>query len=294
MSLIAIATAALAFAGTASAHTRVFGLRINGNHQGDGQFKYIRSPEDNFPVTWPQVNNPELICNKIHGVATPPAPEFLRAAAGDRVAFQWYHANPDPAQDMHTGVDVSHLGVLVTWIAPYTDGPGTGPIWTKIHEDGWANGEWATRRTLIANGGFVEFTLPKSLKPGRYLVRQEVIALHMADKREPGRGPEFYPSCAQLEVTGSGTAVPPQKFDINQGYSKNETGLWWNAYIGKNDEYRMPGPAVWTGDGAGAGAGSNQESNDQPGSTTKPGGNQPTPTPTPSQSGVGNNDSYGY
>ncbi|KAL2269009.1 hypothetical protein VTJ83DRAFT_3855 [Remersonia thermophila] len=239
MTLLGIAAAALALAGAASAHAQVFGLRINGRHQGDGRFRYLRSPETNAPVRWSQVGRPELVCNQMRGRPTPPAPAFARAAAGDRVAFRWYHADPDPARDAHAGLDPSHLGVLVTWIAAYTDGPGAGARWTKIHEDGWDAARGGGPRAARSS--------PAAAGPGRYLVRQEIIALHMADRPGPGRGPEFYPSCAQLEVAGSGTAAPPQRFDINQGYSKNHTGLWWNAYVGKNDEYRMPGPPVWTG-----------------------------------------------
>jgi cellulase len=245
MYLLPIAAAALAFTTTAYAHAQVYGLRVNDQHQGDGRNKYIRSPSSNSPIRWDHVTHPSLICNIRDDNQPPgPAPDFVRAFAGDRVAFQWYHARPNDPTDYV--LDSSHLGVLVTWIAPYTDGPGTGPIWTKIQQDGWNGTHWATSR-LIGNGGFVEFRLPGSLKPGKYLVRQEIIALHQADMPGPNRGPEFYPSCAQLEVFGSGEAAPPQGYDINKGYAESGDKLWFNIYINKNDEFKMPGPEVWDG-----------------------------------------------
>lgn len=49
-------------------------------------------------------------------------------------------------------------------------------------------------------------TIPKNLAPGNYLIRHELLALHQADT------PQFYPECAQLNVSGSGTAAPPDSF----------------------------------------------------------------------------------
>jgi len=44
--------------------------------------------------------------------------------------------------------------------------------------------------------------IPPTLAPGNYLIRHELLALHQADT------PQWYPECAQLVVTGSGTATP--------------------------------------------------------------------------------------
>lgn len=44
-------------------------------------------------------------------------------------------------------------------------------------------------------------TIPSNLKPSNYLIRHELLAIHQANT------PQFYPECAQLVVTGSGTAV---------------------------------------------------------------------------------------
>lgn len=48
-------------------------------------------------------------------------------------------------------------------------------------------------------------SVPANLKSGQYLVRHEIIALHLADTKG---GAEFYPSCTQVNVKGSGTGTP--------------------------------------------------------------------------------------
>jgi hypothetical protein len=57
-------------------------------------------------------------------------------------------------------------------------------------------------------GLLAEVTLPANLKGGDYLLRHEVIALHMA---EALGGAEFFPSCIQITVTGNGTSTATQK-----------------------------------------------------------------------------------
>lgn len=242
-----LATLALAFASTASAHATIYSAWVNGNDQGDGQSKYIRSPkgsEYNFPVR--DLTSPDVVCNKNGAQAVP---EFVKAAAGDKLAFQWFHARPNDPSDFV--LDKSHLGALLTYIAPYTETDVAGPIWSKLAHAGYENGEWATLK-LIANGGKVEFTLPQSLKKGKYLIRQEIVALHMADKRpdeEAGRGPEFYPGCVQVDVTEGGDAVPDQNFDFNSGYKYTDPGFDFNVHFPEvpYDSYKPPGPEVWSG-----------------------------------------------
>lgn len=56
--------------------------------------------------------------------------------------------------------------------------------------------------TSIDNGLPVNVTIPANLKAGNYLLRHEVIALHMAQSLG---GAELFPGCVQLTVTGNGT-----------------------------------------------------------------------------------------
>jgi hypothetical protein len=49
-------------------------------------------------------------------------------------------------------------------------------------------------------------TIPETIKPGLYVVRHEILSLHVANK------PQFYPECAHLNISGSGSAVPSGKY----------------------------------------------------------------------------------
>jgi hypothetical protein len=73
----------------------------------------------------------------------------------------------------------------------------TGLKWFKIWEDGLdSNGTWAVTR-LYNNKGKVEFTLPKCIQNGNYLLRAEIIALHAASSYP---GAQLYMECAQINV----------------------------------------------------------------------------------------------
>jgi hypothetical protein len=53
------------------------------------------------------------------------------------------------------------------------------------------------------------------------LIRWETLALHQADT------PQFYPECAQLLITGSGTVFP------TSDYIKTIPGAWGGACISR-------------------------------------------------------------
>ncbi|CRK17062.1 hypothetical protein BN1708_017542, partial [Verticillium longisporum] len=234
---------ALAMATTVSAHAQMYGIWVNGVDQGDGRKDYIRSPPNNSPVK--DLTSPDLVCGPNGGT---PVPSFAKAAAGDKPSFEWYHDNRD--DDI---IDGSHAGPLITYIAEYTETDGSGPIWTKIAEDGYSGGKWAVDK-IKANHGKQDFTLPAGLAAGKYLVRQEIIAHHESDvafASNPARGAQFYPSCVQLEVTEGGSAVPDEGFDFNTGYTSADPGIVFNLYSGYTS-YTIPGPKVWTGAGSGS------------------------------------------
>jgi hypothetical protein len=91
------------------------------------------------------------------------------------------------------------------------DGSGAG--WFKIDEAGFhGDGEtvfldtetpsgWDIAKLVGSNKSWTS-TIPMGLAPGNYLIRHELIALHQANN------PQFYAECAQVVVTGSGTAQP--------------------------------------------------------------------------------------
>ncbi|KAG9254499.1 glycosyl hydrolase family 61-domain-containing protein [Emericellopsis atlantica] len=263
------ALATLAMASSVAAHATMYGVWVNGEDQGDGRNVYIRTPPNNSPVK--DLASPDLVCN-VNGAKV--APEFVSAAAGDTLSFEWQHDNRN--DDI---IDGSHQGPIITWVAAFTEDDGTGPIWTKVAEDGFDGTQWAVDK-IKANNGKQDFTIPAALAPGKYLFRQEIIAHHESDtafEDNPARGAQFYPSCVQIEVSGDGDAVPDQGFDFNVDYTYQDPGIVFNLY-NFDGTYDIPGPEVWSAEG---GSGSPAEPSTAPEPTTAP---EPStaPEPTPS------------
>lgn len=99
---------------------------------------------------------------------------------------------------------------------------------------------------LIANNGWASFTLPSCLAPGQYLMRTEILALHSASSQGEA---QFYTSCAQLNVAGSGT-LAPETVSFPGAYEAADPGITTSIYgsSGQPDNggkaYVAPGPAV--------------------------------------------------
>ena len=75
------------------------------------------------------------------------------------------------------------------------------------------------------DGNVYSANLPKNLAAGEYLVRHEIIALHLATQKG---GAEFYPSCQQIKVGGSGTGVPTKDelLSFPGAYSDDDPGIY--------------------------------------------------------------------
>ena len=104
-------------------------------------------------------------------------------------------------------------GPIMVWLYKCPAGikscDGSGNYWFKIDQMGMtapplSGTSWGTA-VVYAKLAWTS-TLPKNLAPGYYLIRHELIAQHQANT------PQFYAECAQLKVTGSGTAVPPASY----------------------------------------------------------------------------------
>ena len=91
------------------------------------------------------------------------------------------------------------------------------------------------------NGSFVSVTLPTDVAAGQYLVRHEIIALHLAVNQG---GAEFYPSCTQIEVGGSQTGTPDQTVSFPGAYSDNDPGIYDPNVFDTSATYIFPGPPV--------------------------------------------------
>ena len=67
-------------------------------------------------------------------------------------------------------------------------------------------------------------TLPANLAAGNYMVRHEIIALHLA---QTVQGAEFYAACTQMQVGGNETGVPAQSdlVSLPGAYSDTDPGI---------------------------------------------------------------------
>jgi len=178
--------------------------------------------------------NKNLLCGQSSKLAT----EMADAKPGSKLTFAW--GDPDGSNWPH------NTGPLMTYMAA-CEGTcdkfdATTAKWFKIDETGRSsNGDWVQQD--IMNGKTYSTTVPENLKSGQYLVRHEIIALHLAQSKG---GAEFYPSCSQLNVQGSGTGVPSASDLVSfpGAYSDTDPGiLVKNAYDAKA-KYSFPGPAV--------------------------------------------------
>lgn len=103
----------------------------------------------------------------------------------------------------------SHLASTLSISRPYS-----GPILPGRISESWHikralkndYSQLIKQDSLNSNCGKRVVTVPASLAPGDYLVRAEAIALHAASSVG---GAQFYMTCYQVTVTGSGTVNPP-------------------------------------------------------------------------------------
>jgi hypothetical protein len=110
------------------------------------------------------------------------------------------------------------IGPVIVWMAFCGTEPdscssfnGTGRHWFKIGQagllsGGMRDGLWAQKH-MTANQNFTwSVTIPERLKGGAYLMRHELISLHVPFT------PEFYPECAHLYVLSSGDEMPEEEY----------------------------------------------------------------------------------
>ncbi|KDQ18181.1 glycoside hydrolase family 61 protein [Botryobasidium botryosum FD-172 SS1] len=188
-----------------------------------------------------------------------PAATFGTVAAGATVSFNW---TTWPSETHKARVRLSSrflppfglsngrtcVSPLITYMAKAPSditkwSPGTSAVWFKVHQDGFSNGLWASDR-LLTNKGIYSFTIPKTLQAGQYLIRHEILALHNAWAYP---GAQVYPACAQVQVTGTGTATgPSSKVSFPGAYTASTPGIVFDVYKSFSS-YPVPGPAVWSG-----------------------------------------------
>ncbi|KAF2196993.1 cel1 protein precursor [Delitschia confertaspora ATCC 74209] len=227
-----------ALAASAAGHGAVTSYEIDGvKYPGYEGFAPSTGPKT-IQRQWPDYNPTTSITDKkvmCNGGTS--ADLTATVAAGGKVkAFwkQWTHQQ----------------GPVMVWMykckSDFKSCDGSGQNWFKIDQEGMtapplSGNNWGTAK--VYKNLYWESTIPKSLAPGNYLIRHELLALHQAN------APQFYAECAQLVVTGSGSAVPSGAFLAKiPGYaSQSDPGVTVDTYGSKATTYTPPGPAVWTG-----------------------------------------------
>ncbi|KAI1180963.1 lytic polysaccharide monooxygenase [Nemania sp. FL0916] len=233
----------------ASAHYLFGHLLVNETHTE--KWKYIRylnitpvyatefPPNNQWALAAPiyDLNSVDMRCNHqvdlfAHNTST------ATVIAGDEVGFRIvtdYDESltiyfPGPGQ-----VYLSRANNLETYL-------GDGD-WFKIASAGPSNDtNWQLEGGLDMN-----FTIPASTPPGKYLMRIEHIwpilplweLLHMQA--------QFFISCAHIEVMGPGGGAPTEFVRFPGAYKKEDPGFSVEDHYNNLDQYVAPGPPVWEG-----------------------------------------------
>ncbi|KAH6857107.1 glycoside hydrolase [Chaetomium sp. MPI-CAGE-AT-0009] len=226
----------LLMAATADAHYRFSKLIVNGVAE-EREWISVRQTKNyqgNFGVT--DVNSQDIRCFQMKaGTAT------ATVTAGDKLGFVAMSS-------------ITHFGPVSFYMARVPEGSNintweaAGNVWFKVAEisarPGAGGGLTSGEDTWPAyNKKTVEFTVPKSVPSGKYLVRVESIALHQA---QSAGGAQIYLSCAQVEVKNGGNGSPGPLVSFPGAYRTNDPGLLWSYYPVRTS-YKAPGPNVWQG-----------------------------------------------
>ncbi|KAM7199419.1 Glycosyl hydrolase family 61 domain containing protein [Rhypophila sp. PSN 637] len=243
--------AAVAGAASVAAHGHVTNIVINGvSYQNYDPFShpYQQNPPtvvgfgtqatDNGFVEPAAFNSRDIICHR----GSTNAGGHAVVAAGDNVFLQW-----DTWPESHHGPVIEYLAACGASGCEKAD--ITSLDFFKISEAGLidgssAPGRWASDE-LISNGNGWMVKIPSNIKPGFYLLRHEIIALHSGNQPN---GAQNYPQCINLEITGSGTATP-SGVKGTALYTPNDAGILFNIYQPMSS-YPVPGPVVISGGGS--------------------------------------------
>ncbi|KAG8803415.1 hypothetical protein FRC17_006180 [Serendipita sp. 399] len=189
MKIFSCFAAALTLLPLATAHYRFNSLILNGKTTPEWQ--YVRpSNNTNYPIE--DVTSINIRCNA--GAASGIGVQTAAVSAGDLIG---------------TALDIPifHKGTLNIYMSKVenaTTADGSSG-WFKIHQvppvfDSDNSISWPS---LGATRFY--FTIPPSIPAGQYLLRIEHIALHLA---LTPKAAQFFLSCAQLAVSGGGSATP--------------------------------------------------------------------------------------
>lgn len=222
--------------------------KISINGQQKGSLEGLRAPNNNNPVQ--DVNSNNIVCGQ--GGTT--SQTVFSVNAGDEIGVWFQHiiGGPQGSNDPDNPIAASHKGPVIAYLAKVDNAASasaSGQKWFKIWQDTYNTGsqKWGVDN-LISNGGWAKFQLPSCVAPGQYLLRVEIIALHSAYSQG---GAQFYTSCGQINVSGSGS-LSPSTVSFPGAYKASDSGITTNIYgtggvpNNNNQAYNAPGPAPIT------------------------------------------------
>ncbi|KZP09170.1 lytic polysaccharide monooxygenase [Athelia psychrophila] len=193
--------------------------------------------------TWTPVTgatSPSLNC----GMNATKATQVATVAAGSELKIYW-KTMMLPAQLWfhNTGPILTYMASCGSTACSSFD--STKAKWFKISELGQEPGKTTWYQANLMTGAPANVTVPSNLKAGNYLMRHEVINMGRADGATTGIT-EFFPSCSQLEITGSGTGAPEasELVSFPGAYTDKEPSIFDSAYNYVAGAYKFPGPAV--------------------------------------------------
>ncbi|KAH7117977.1 glycosyl hydrolase family 61-domain-containing protein [Dendryphion nanum] len=171
-----------------------------------------------------------------------PGSGSVTVAAGGSIKIQWELLR------------VFHPGVLLTYMAKLDGGDFKSAkaenlkFFKANHYRGDAAGEWATSVYAYKLNGIVSTKIPANLPAGKYIMRQEWIAIHDLGKTPP----EYYPWCLNVEVTGgSSTPATLDAYPASKLYEIGNVAFRGGLDIGlalfdlkgpDRNQWKMPGP----------------------------------------------------
>ncbi|PVI01056.1 lytic polysaccharide monooxygenase [Periconia macrospinosa] len=182
--------------------------------------------------------------------------ETLKIEAGSTIGFaaasiKSYYKEHEDFADYDPNFRIYHDGPATAYLSKAHGEPndyaGDGE-WFKIAAIGASDGlNWDVGQKSAS--GVMNFTIPKSTPPGKYLLRGEHLNINSAYMTT-----EMYVNCIHVEITGSGQGTPGPTTKFPGAFNAKDDGIWLpNALmrpLEPMDElknWQGAGPEVWKG-----------------------------------------------
>lgn len=179
--------------------------------------------------------NPNVNC----GTGAPNAALVVDAMPGSKVTWDWRTASLGKWPH-NTGPMLTYMASCGSTTCDQFD--SRTAEWFKIDQVARDDsGDWVQQQLM--DGGVYSTNLPNNIAPGGYLIRHEIIALHLATQK--GKA-EFYPSCQQVKVGGNGTGGPTQDelLSFPGAYSDDDPGIFVPDVFNPSAQYVFPGGPI--------------------------------------------------